>query len=81
MYAFVDADHAGNRFPRRSHTSILVFFSNAPILWLSKKQNTVKTSLIGSEFVAMKIAVELIECLCYKLRMFGIPLDGLTNIF
>jgi hypothetical protein len=25
--------------------------------------------------------VELTEALCYKLRMFGIPLDGPTNVF
>jgi hypothetical protein len=25
--------------------------------------------------------VELIETLCYKLRMFGIPLDGPMNVF
>ena len=40
-----------------------------------------ETSTFGSEFVAMRIAVELIEALPYKLRMFGIPLDGPTNVF
>jgi hypothetical protein len=34
----------------------------------------VKTSTFGSEFVAMKISVEL--ALCYKLRMFGLPIEG-----
>ena len=29
----------------------------------------------------MKNAIELIEALRYKLRMFGIPIDGATNIF
>jgi hypothetical protein len=29
----------------------------------------------------MRIAVELTEALRYKLRMFGIPLDGPTNVF
>ena len=29
----------------------------------------------------MKNAVELIEALRYKLRMFGVPIDGATNIF
>jgi hypothetical protein len=29
----------------------------------------------------MKNAVEMIEALRYKLRMFGVPIDGLTNIF
>ena len=35
----------------------------------------------GSEFVAMRIAVELIKSLRYKLRMFGIPIDGPTNVY
>ena len=29
----------------------------------------------------MKNAVEIIEALCYKLRMFGVPIDGSMNIF
>ena len=49
--------------------------------WLSKRQNTVETSTFGSEFIAMKTSVEHIEALRYKLRMFGIPIDGPTNVF
>jgi hypothetical protein len=80
MTCFVDSDHAGNRVTRRSHTGILIFLNRAPIIWFSKAQNTVETSTFGSEFVAMRIAVELIEALRYKLRMFGIPLEGPTNV-
>jgi hypothetical protein len=29
----------------------------------------------------MKIAVELIEALRYKLRMFGVPIDGPASVF
>ncbi len=29
----------------------------------------------------MKNAIELIEALRYKLRMFGVPIDGPTNVF
>jgi hypothetical protein len=80
-HCFVDADHAGNLITRRSQSGILLFVNRAPILWYSKKQNTVETSTFGSEFVAMRIAVELIESLRYKLRMFGIPIDGPTNVY
>jgi hypothetical protein len=66
---------------RRSQTGILIFINQAPIIWYSKKQNTVETSTFGSEFVAMRIAVELIEALRYKLQMFGIPIDGPTNVY
>jgi hypothetical protein len=78
---FVDADHAGNRVTRRSHTGILIFCNRAPIIWFSKRQNTVETSTFGSEFIAARIAVELIEGLRYKLRMFGIPVQGPANVY
>ena len=35
----------------------------------------------GSKFIAMKTAVEQVESLWYKLRMFGVPLEGPTNMF
>ena len=78
---FVDADHAGCLATRRSQTGILMFLQRAPILWYSKRQSTVETSTFGSEFVAMKTAIEQIEGFRYKLRMMGIPLDGETNVF
>lgn len=52
----------------------------APIVWFSKRQNTVESSTFGSEFVALRIAVDLIEALRYKLRMFGIPIDGPASV-
>ena len=78
---FVDADHAGDVVSRRSHTGIIIFVNRAPIIWYSKQQNTVETSTFGSEFIALRIATELIEGLRYKLRMLGIPLDGPANVF
>lgn len=81
MTCFVDADHAGCRLTRRSHTGILIFLNRAPIMWFSKRQNTVESSTFGSEFIAMKQAVEMIEGLRYKLRMMGIEVDGSTSIF
>ena len=29
----------------------------------------------------MRIAVEMIEALRYKLRMFGVPIDGAANVY
>ena len=81
MTCFVDADHAGCHETRRSHTGVIIYLQRAPIVWYSKRQNTVESSSFGSEFVAMKTAIELIEGLRYKLRMMGIPVDGATNVF
>ncbi len=78
---FVDADHAGNQVTRHSHTGIIIFCNRAPIIWFSKRQNTVETSSFGSEFVTLHIAVELIESIRYKLCMFGIPIQGAANVY
>ena len=77
-HCFVDADVASNTVTRRSQTGILIFLNRAPIVWYSKWQNT---STFGSEFIAMRTVVEPIEALRYKLHMFGIPIEGPTNVF
>jgi hypothetical protein len=81
MNAFVDADHAGNRVTRRSHTGILIYLCSAPIVWYSKAQSTVSSSTFGSEFVTMRIVVDMLESLRYKLHIFGVPIDGPANVF
>ena len=78
--AYVDANHAGNMVNRRSHTGILIYVNNAPILWHSKRQNTVETSSFGSKNVALRICVEMVEVLRYKLRSFGIPVEGPADV-
>ena len=35
IHAFVDANHAGNVVTRRSHSGIIIFVNNAPILWFT----------------------------------------------
>lgn len=77
---FVDANHAGNVLTRRSHTGIILFVQNAPILWFSKKQNTVESSTFGSELVALRIARDMIAALRIKLQLFGVPLAGPASV-
>jgi hypothetical protein len=78
---FMDADHASCKATQRSHTGVLCYVNKAPVLWYSKQQNTVETSTFGSEYCAMKTAIDMIEGLQYKLRMMGIPLNGPTSVF
>jgi hypothetical protein len=73
---FVDADHAGNKITRRSHTGIFLFVNGAMIQAFSKKQNTVESATFGSELVALRIARDMI-----KLKMFGVPIEGPTLVF
>ena len=80
MTAFVDSDHAADTVTRRSRTGIFIYIQSAPIIWFSKKQTSIETSSFGSEFSAMKTAVEMVEGLRYKLRMMGVPIDGPCRI-
>ena len=78
---FVDANHAGNFVTRQSHSGIIIFVQNDPIIWFSKRPDTVEAATFGSKFVALRICKELIVVLRYKLRMFGVPLDGPADVF
>ena len=78
--AYVDASHAANKVTRRSHTGFILFVNRAPIVWYSKRQSTIESSTFTSEFIAMKTCMEAIVSLRYKLRMFGVPVDGPTKV-
>ena len=80
MTVFVDSDHAGDLATRRSRTGILIYLNRAPVSWYSKKQTSVETSTFGSEYMALKVGIEMIKGLRYKLRMMGVPLDGHAHI-
>ncbi len=81
VHCFVDSDHAGDKVTRRSQTGILIFCNRAPVIAYSKRQNSVECSTYGSELCAMRQAIELVKSLRYKLRMFGIPIDGPADVF
>ena len=78
--AFVDASHAQDKRTRRSHTGFVIFVNRAPVIWYSKRQNTVETSTFSSEFIALKTCVESIVSLRTKLRMFGVPILEETKV-
>ena len=60
---------------------ILVFVNRAPIVFFLKRHNTVELSTFGSEFIATKKSVELIEVLRHKLYMMVFPMKGPTSLF
>jgi hypothetical protein len=41
----------------------------------------VEMSTFGSEFIALKTAVEMVEGSCYMLCMLGVPMEGAANVF
>ena len=58
---YVDSDHAGDAVTRRSRTGVIILCNRAPIIFYTKKQGSIETSSFGSELMAMKTAVELVE--------------------
>jgi hypothetical protein len=78
---YVDSDHAGDQLVRRSRTGYFVYLNSAPLIWFSKRQPTVETSVFGAEFVAMKNGMEAVRGLRYKLRMMGIPIEGPAFVY
>jgi hypothetical protein len=78
---YVDADHTGNAMTRRSQTGFIIFVNSAPIIWYSKKQNTIESSTFGAEFVALRVCTEALIALWYKLRSFSIRIDGPADVY
>ena len=78
---FVDSDHASDKKTRKSRTGYFFYINCALVAWKSSKQKTVETSAFGSEFVAMKHAMEYNRGLRFKLRMMGVPLSGATYFY
>ena len=63
IICYVDANHAGNLLNRNSHSGILIYVNNTPVIRYSKRQSMVETSSFGSYFGAFRIATELVEAL------------------
>ena len=78
---FVDDNHGWNLKDQKIHTGVLIFINKSPIHWYSKSKTTVEASTFRAEFCATKTAVEMIEQLRYKLRMFGITVKGPANVY
>jgi hypothetical protein len=81
LHIFVDSDHAGEHFTRRSRTVFVIYLNMVPIVWFSKRQPPVESSVFGAEFVVVKNGIETTRGLRYKLRMMGVAIDGPTYIY
>ena len=77
---YFDANYAGNMLNRRPHTGIIIYVNNAPIIWFSKRKNTVESSIFGSELIALRVTTEMMKEIRYTLRTFGIPIDELAEV-
>jgi hypothetical protein len=55
----------GKKRTRRSRTGYIIFCNLALIIWLSKQQATIETSVFDAEFVAMKHGIKTLRGLRY----------------
>ncbi len=77
----VDSNHAGDKTTQRLHTGFLIFLNMSLIDWLSQKQPTIELSVFGTESAAMKVGMEALQGIRYKLRITGIPIAGPTHVY
>jgi hypothetical protein len=77
---FVESDHAGEQFTRSSSKGFVIYLNMVPIVWFSKRQPTVESSVFGAEFVAMKNGIETTRGPPYKLKMMGVTIGGTTCV-
>ena len=77
---YVDSDHARDKLTRRPIPGTVLLINNTPIVWVSKRQGTVKTSTYRSELMATRMAVELIIAWRHNLRMLGVDLEEASHM-
>jgi hypothetical protein len=81
LCAFTDSDWAECQVDRKSNSGIVCFFSNAPVMWKSKKQTIVATSSAEAEYVALSLTVKELIWLRRLVESFEIHQDGPLNFY
>ena len=77
---FVYANHDVNQVDRIIQTGILIFLNRSPIHRYIKQQPYVEAIMCCAVFCSMKVLVEMIKSLRYKLRMFGVLIGCTSNM-
>jgi len=72
LYAYADADWAGNLVDRKSTSGCVVFINDMIIVWLSKKQACVALSTMEAEYVAAGLATQELLWILQVLKEFDL---------
>eukprot|EP00957_Ditylum_brightwellii_P042760 3238105-Ditylum_brightwellii.AAC.1 len=72
VHIFCDADHGHDQVTGRSITGVFAVVGSTPVVWSSKRQNSVHTSAFGAEFTALRSVVEEVISIWYCMRFMGI---------
>ena len=60
---------------------ILIFFNSTPIVWHSKIQATIESSMFGYKVITLRNSLDNINIIWYKLRMMVVPINVPDYIF
>ncbi len=77
----VDSNHAGEKLTWCLQTEFLIFLNMSLIKWLSQKQPTIESSVFGAGFVAIKLGMDALQGIWYKLCMMVVPIARPTYIY
>ncbi|KAK9879752.1 hypothetical protein WA026_006815 [Henosepilachna vigintioctopunctata] len=80
LKAYSDSDFAGDKMTRKSTTGYVVYYSNGPVSWSSRKQPVVELSSTEAEFIAAAESVKEVLYLkalfeCMILRNINVTLN------
>ena len=78
---FVDSDCAKDKVSCRSRSGFVTYMNTVLVQWFYNKQSTVKTSLSGTVFIAIKRDINALRGLRYNFLMMPIPISGPLYIY
>ncbi len=78
---FVYSNHTGDKQTKCSHSGFLIYVNTDFVYWHSKHQATIKKGVFGIEVIAMKMGVDTLSRLRYKIRMMGVAVDIATYVY
>ena len=78
---YFDANLLHNLVDGKSVTGCLHFINKTPIMWYSKKQNTIETATYGAEFSASSTCLEQVVDLRHTLRYLGVNVGPVSYVF
>ncbi|KAL7463887.1 hypothetical protein ACHAXS_009224 [Conticribra weissflogii] len=67
--------------PDQMFPELLIYINTALDDWHSKCQATIETGVFGTEFVAIKMGVDTLQGLRFKLRMVNVAIDSTTHVY
>ncbi|KAK0603893.1 hypothetical protein LWI29_009838 [Acer saccharum] len=81
FHAFFDADWAGNKDDFSSTSAYIVYLGWNPILWSSKKQNTIARSTMEAEYRSVAATYAELNWVCFLLTDLGLTLPSAPVIY